>query len=115
MLTTLIYVMGALSLHFTDIYSQHAFFYLFLPLFNFLFFIFLLWQIIFYFSLNAFSHDHESHFFELLFQLWNLGYEINQHGFIHTFINVSIRIIDVICLFTAVFYYFDIFLDFVQL
>ncbi len=68
MLTTIIYITGALSLHFTDIQSQNAFFFLFLPLINTLFFIFILWQLIFYFALNSFSND-DSDIFDLFYQI----------------------------------------------
>ena len=108
MLTTIIYITGALSLHFTDIHSQNAFFFILLPLINILFFIFLLWQLIFYFALSSFSND-DSSFFELLSQLWHLGYTIERNGLVPALLNIVFLIINAISLFVAVIYYFDVF------
>ena len=108
MLTTIIYVSGALSLHFTDVQSLNAFFFVLLPLINILFFIFLLWQFIFYFAMSSFSND-ESGFFDLLSELWHLGYTIERIGVFHALLNIFFLIINAISFFIAVFYYFDLF------
>lgn len=108
MLTTIIYVSGALSLHFTDVQSQNAFFFVLLPLINILFFIFLLWQLIFYLALNSFSND-DSSFFDLLTQIWHLDYTIERIGFFPALLNISFLIINAISFFIVVFYYFDVF------
>jgi hypothetical protein len=115
MLTTIIYVLGALSLHFSDISSQHAFFSLLLPLFNILFFIFLFWQLIFYFSLSSFSNDDSLHFFDLLYKFWHLDEDIKQYGFFPAVLNIVMLSVDAASLFIVIFYYIELFLDFTRI
>lgn len=115
MLTTIIYVSGALSLQFTDIQSPNSFFSLLLPFINLLFFIFLLWQLIFYYALNSFSDDNNSTFFDLVYKLWHIDYEIERCGLFIALRNIVFLLINAISLFVAVFYYLELFLDFVQI
>ena len=114
MLTTIIYVMGALSLHFTDLQSESAFFSLLLPAFNFLFFIFLVWQWIFYFALSSFSSDENDGLFNLLYQVWHLDYTIERVGLVKALLNIVLLAVNAISLFVAVYYYLDLFLGFVR-
>ena len=113
MLTTLMYITGALSLHFTDLQSDSLFFSLLLPTINLVFFIFIVWQLIFFFSLGSFAHDDDYSFFHLVDQLWHIGGNIKDYGAAHTLMNVSILLINSACLIAGVIYYFGLFLDFV--
>lgn len=114
MLTTLIYILGALSLHFTDMGSGHGFYSLFLPTFNGLFFIFLLWQVIFYYSLSAFDPD-DTGFFGLLYHVVNIQEIVIRHGLVLAFFRLLMLVVDAICLFTVIFFYLQAFMDFVAL
>ena len=112
MLTTIIYILGTLSLQFSDTQSQGAFFNLFLPLVNLFFFMFIVWQLIFFFSFNTFSHE-DSPFSQLLQQYWNLNYDIREYGFFQVMVKFSIHLINTACFLLAAYYYLLIFLDFI--
>lgn len=112
MLTTIFYVLGALALHFSDVTSGNAFFSLLLPLFNIFFFIFLVWQLIFYFSLSSFANDDDTHFFTLVYELWHLDHGIRERGLVPALFNVTLLIVNAVSLVSIVLYYLDVFLDF---
>lgn len=113
MLTTIIYLVGALSLHFTDMTSQSGFASLFLPMVNILFFIFLVWQLVFYFSLHSFSGNDDSLFIALLREFWNLNENMREYGVARTLLGFAAHLFNAACFLTAVYYYFSLFLDFV--
>ena len=113
MLTTLIYVIGTLSLHFTDAASPNGFFSLLLPVVNILFFIFLIWQLIFFFSLGIPEGDGNFRFADLLREFWELNYDIAEYGLIRTLGNLVAHLINTVCIVMAVDYYLTLFMDFI--
>ena len=111
MLTTLIYLLGALTLHFTDVGSQNGFFSLLLPAVNVLFFIFILWQLIFFYSLNSFSHDDDFRFYDLVREFWNLRDNIAELGVPQALLRLAGHLVNTVCFLSAVYYYLNYFLD----
>jgi len=78
MLRTAFYILGMLALHHTDFTHPDAFYRLFLPLVDAAFLIFIVWQVMFYFTLNNFSSAYG--FFDLFQDIWDLRYDIEQQG-----------------------------------
>ena len=113
MLTTLIYVIGTLSLHFTDAASPNGFFSLLFPAVNALFFIFLIWQLIFFFSLGLPERGGDFRFSDLLREFWNLNYNIAEYGLLRTLRNFTAHLINTVCIVMAVDYYLMLFMDFI--
>lgn len=113
MIMMLIYVAGALSLHFTNLASGDFFTSFLLPSLNVLFFVFLLAQLIFYFSLGGLSDDNDTDFYDLLYKIFHLDIEIRRQGVLPAIFDTSLLLIDALSLFTVVFYYLSAFLDFV--
>lgn len=112
MLTTVIYIFGALSLHFADLSHENSFFSLLLPFLNLLFLIFLVIQMVFFFSMNSLITDQAYGFFDLLSDIWDLDYDIKTQGLLPTLINLVARLIEASCFFTAIYYYFIIAIKF---
>lgn len=115
MLVTLVYILGALSLHFTDLHSESAFLNLLLPGFNLLFFIFIVWQLIFYFSLHSFGSEDHPGLSSLILQIWNLDLHMQRNGILPALFTLAIMLVNAASLFTAVFYYISTFLDFIAM
>lgn len=114
MIKTLIYVLGTLALHNTDFTHPHSFYHLFLPLVDLLFLIFLSWQLLFFFTLNNFSNGEQYGFHDLLIDIYDLRYDIQDHGLAYALFNLSLNIIDFICIFLAVFYYYALMVDLIS-
>jgi len=113
MLTTVIYILGAVSLQHTDMNSESIFYSFLLPSFNLFFVIFIVWQFIFFFSLNTFSRSEDSGISQLLKKFWNLNYEIREKGAIRGSTTSLFHLIDTLCFFIALRYYFNWFLGFI--
>lgn len=111
MIKTTIYVIGALALHHTDFANPDGFYRLFLPLLDAAFLIFLLWQMMFYFTLNNFSDGHHYGFSDLLVDIYDLRYDIEDHGLLYALFNLSLNIIDLICIVLAVYYYYAMMIE----
>lgn len=111
---TLIYILGALALHHTDFTHPHAFYHLFLPLVDLLFLIYLSWQLLFFFTLNNFSNGQQYGFFDLLMDIYDLRYDIQEHGWLSASVQLTFNLIDFICIFAAIFYYFALIIELIS-
>lgn len=111
MIKTLIYILGTLALHNTDFTHPGAFYHLFLPLMDALFLIFLLWQMIFFFTLNNFSDGRHYGFHDLLIDIYDLRYDIQEQGVASALFQLALNLIDFICIFISVFYYYSLTLE----
>lgn len=114
MIRTAIYITGALALHHTDFTSPDGFYHLFLPLVDAAFLIFLLWQMMFYFTVNNFSDGNHYGFSDLIMDIYDLRYDIEDHGLLYALFNLSLNIIDLICIFMAVFYYYSMMIELIS-
>ena len=113
MLTTLIYLIGTLSLYFTDATSPNEFFSLLLPVINTLFFVFLIWQLIFFFALGMPARDDDFRFSDLLREFWTLNYDIAERGLLRTVARFVAHLINAVCFVSAVDYYLTLFMNFI--
>ena len=113
MLTTFFYLIGTLSLYFTDTASPNGFFSLLLPFVNALYFIFLIWQLIFFFSLGIPEREGDYRFTELLREFWNLNYNIAEKGLLLTLARLAAHVFNSLCFIFAVDYYLTLFMDFI--
>lgn len=114
MLTTLIYMIGALSLLFTDATSPNGFFRLLLPAINALFFIFLIWQLIFFFAPGMPVRNDDFRFSDFLREFWSLNYNIEEYGFLRSMGRFIAHLINTVCFFWAVNSYLSMFVDFIE-
>ena len=113
MIKTIIYLAGALALHHTDFTHPNSFYHLFLPVMDILFLIFLSWQMLFFFTLNNFSDGKNYGIHDLLLDIYDLRYDIQDHGLSYALFNLSLNLIDFICIFLSVFYYYSLIIDLV--
>lgn len=113
MIRTVIYVLGALALHQTNFSHPNAFYHLFLPIIDVVFLIFLCWQMIFFFTLNNFSNGKSYGFHDLIIDIYDLRYDIQDHGLTYAMINLLLNLIDFICIFLSVFYYYSLTIELV--
>lgn len=114
MIKTGLYIIGALALHHTDLSANNSFFSVFLPILDMLFFIFIIMQIMFYFSLNNFSNGNNYNFKDLILDIYDLRYDIQDHGLMYALFHLTLNIIDLICIVVAVYYYSQIVLGVVS-
>lgn len=115
MIKTFIYLIGILALHNTDFTHPDSFYHLFLPLVDVFYLIFLLWQALFFFTLNNFSDGQHYAFNDLVADIYDLRYDIQDHGLLPALIQLSLNIIDFICIFLAIFYYCAIMIDLIAI
>lgn len=116
MLKSLIYLLGALALHFTDFSHQNGFYSTFLPFVNVLFLIFLCWQLLFFMALNtSFSDGDHYSFYDLVTDIYDLRYDIQDQGLPRALFSLTLNLLDSLCFFVAMFYYFSMVIDLMQL
>ncbi len=111
MLKTGVYVIGTLALHYTDFSHPDAFFSMMLPLLDAAFIIFLMWQMLFFFSLHGFSDDDTYYFLDLLVDIYDLRYDIAEVGPVVAIVRLSFNIIEVGCFFLSIFYCYSALID----
>ncbi len=114
MIKTCFYLLGALALHHTDLNHGNGFHSLFLPVVDAIFFIFIIWQMIFYFTLNNFSTGNHYSFQHLVLDIYDLRYDVQDHGLLYALFQLSLSIIDLICIVLAFYYYSQIALDLIS-
>ncbi len=116
MLKSFIYLLGTLALHFTNFSHASAFFSVFLPLIDALFLIFLCWQLLFFMTLNSgFSDGDHYHLQDLLVDIYDLRYDIEDQGLLRALFSLALNLFETICFFVAMFYYYGMVIDMVQL
>ena len=116
MFKSIIYLVGALSLHFTDFSHPDRFYSTFLPFIDVLFLIFLCWQLLFFMTLNSsFSDGDHYSFYDLIADVYDLRYDIQDQGIFKALFCLALSLFDVICFFVAMFYYYGMVIDMVQL
>ena len=106
---TIFYLLGILSLHYTDITHTNAFFNLALPLFNLVFFIFLLWEALLFFSLAP-AGEEES-FYTWLYGLIDFRYDLIERGWLNALFHLAAGTFNLACYFYVIFYYFQALLE----
>jgi hypothetical protein len=111
MIKTCIYIFGTLALHLTDFTHPNAFFSTFLPLIDALFLIFLIWQLMFFLSLNDFSDGQEHNMSELLMTIYDLSYEMQEQGIVPALFNLALSLFDALCVFVSIYYFLNIMLE----
>lgn len=114
MLKTCIYLFGTMALYHTDLNHSHGFFSLVLPVVDLLFLIFLAWQLLLYFSLNQLSSGDHYGITDLFIDIYDLRYDIQDHGLLYALFQLSLNVIDLICIFLSVFYYSRLLLNLVN-
>ena len=105
MTKTCIYIIGALALHHTDLNHDNGFYSLFLPFLDALFIIFIILQVMFYFSLNNFSNGNHYGFKDLILDIYDLRYDIQDHGLLYALFQLTLNIVDLVCIVVAGYYY----------
>ncbi|MCF7982019.1 MAG: hypothetical protein K9K86_08540 [Pseudomonadales bacterium] len=113
MIKTTFYIAGALALHHTDFSHPNTFYHLFLPIVDLIFLIFLSWQMLFFFTLNNFSDGKNYGFHDLIVDIYDLRYDIQDHGLASALFTLSLNLIDFICIFLSVFYYYSLIIELV--
>ncbi len=108
MIKTGFYIIGALALHHTDLNANNSFYSVFLPIVDTMFFIFIIMQIMFYFSLNNFSNGDNYGFQDLILDIYDLRYDIQDQGLMYALFHLTLNVIDLICIVVAVYYYSQI-------
>ena len=111
MLKTSVYVIGTLALHYTDFSHPDALFSMVLPLLDAAFIIFLMWQLLFFFSLHGFSDDDTYYFSDLLIDIYDLRYDIAEVGAVVALVRLSFNLIEVGCFFLSIFYCYSAVID----
>ena len=111
MLRTLVYVAGTLALHFPDFNHSNALYSMVLPLVDAAFIIFLLWQLIFYFSLHSYSGTDSYHFTDLLVDIYDLRYDIEDAGVVVAIVRLSLNLVEVACFFLSIYYCYAAVID----
>ena len=111
MLKTCVYVIGTLALHYTDFSHPDALFSRVLPLVDAAFIIFLLWQLLFFFSLHSFSDGDTYHFSDLLVDIYDLRYDIADVGIVVALVRLSFNLIEMGCFFLSIFYCYSAVID----
>ena len=116
MLKTLTYLLGTLSLHFTDFAHASDFYSVFLPLIDVLFLIFICWQLLFFMALNSsFSDGDHYHLQDLIIDIYDLRYDIQDHGLFSALFSLALNLFEMVCFFLAIFYYYGMVIDMVRL
>ena len=115
MLKTGVYVLGTMALHYTDFSHPGAFFSMVLPLLDAAFIIFLMWQMLFFFSLHGFSDDDTYYFSDLLVDIYDLRYDIADSGVVVALVRLSFNIIEMACFFLSVHYCYAAIIDMLAL
>ena len=116
MFKSIIYLTGALALHFTDFAHPSAFFSVFLPVIDALFLIFFCWQLLFFMTLNTGFSDGDSYsFYDLVADIYDLRYDIQEQGPLKAFLSLALNLFDLVCFFIAMFYYYGMVIDLVRL
>lgn len=100
-----------MALHLTDFTHPNPFFSTFLPVIDAFFLIFLIWQLMFFVSLNSFSDGQEHNMAELLLTIYDLNYDIQEQGVAPALLNLALNIFDAICIFLSLYYFLVIMID----
>ena len=98
MIRTFIYALGVLALLQTDPRHASAFYSLFLPLVDFLFIVFLSWELLFYFSINGF-YASDYNVYDLGRDILDLRHDIREAGFIPAIMALMLSLLDMVLLF----------------
>ncbi|MEH6357505.1 MAG: hypothetical protein V7745_00845 [Pseudomonadales bacterium] len=113
---TLTYLLGTLSLHFTDFGHASSFYSLFLPFVDVLFLIFLCWQLMFFMALNnSFSDGDHYHLQDLIVDIYDLRYDIQDHGLLSALFSLALNLFEVACFFLSIFYYYGMVIEMIRL
>jgi len=116
MLKSAVYLLGALSLHFTEFGHPQAFYGVFLPLIDVIFLIFLFWQLLFFMTLSSsFSDGDHYHLQDLVMDIYDLRYDIEEQGLLRALLSLALNLFEMICFFLAMFYYYSMVIDMVRL
>jgi|GEM_PF-637538 len=116
MFKSAIYLLGTLSLHFTEFGHPQAFYGIFLPLMDALFLIFLCWQLLFFMTLSSsFSDGDHYHLQDLIIDIYDLRYDIQDHGLFSALFSLALNLFEMVCFFLAIFYYYGMVIDMVRL
>ncbi len=107
---TLIYVLGILALTNTDLLHASAFYRLFLPVCDLFFIIFLLMELVFFFSIVGFSSD-DYNVYDLIRDIFDLRYDIQEVGAISAITTLFISLFETLLLFTGLYYAIELGLD----
>lgn len=110
MIKTCIYALGILALAYTDISNPSTFFHLFLPFIDLVFIIFIACELFIYFSAINFSGS-EYNIYDLLRDMFYLREDISQIGFASAIIALFFSLLDMVLLFSALFYALKTFLN----
>lgn len=94
----------------TDLGHTSAFNSLFLPVVDFIFLVFLFFELQFFFSNIGFGAD-DYNIFDLIRDIFDLHHDIKEVGFLPAVLTLAISLVDMVLLFTAVFFVFDFMLD----
>ncbi len=113
MLKLVFYTLGIIILANANPESANPFFSVFLPLLSLFYFAFLIAEVVFYFS--AVNITGIYNFYDLLSELWDLNYSIKEEGFIAAVRPFAFALLDMIFLFTAIFYAFDVIFSFLKI
>ena len=113
---TLSYLLGSLSLHFTDFSHASSFYNLVLPIVDVIFLIFLCWQLIFFMALNnSFSDGDHYHLQDLVTDIYDLHYDIRDHGLLSALFSLALNIFEMMCFLLSIFYYYGMVIEMVRL
>ncbi|MBT8148938.1 MAG: hypothetical protein KJO24_03335 [Gammaproteobacteria bacterium] len=100
---TLIYVIGMLALAYSDFTHSEALHSIALPILAAAFIIFLVAELLFYFSLLGFSKG-EYNLFDLGRDLFNFRDDIAEYGLLHASVSLLLALADFFLLFVALVY-----------
>lgn len=111
MLKTGIYVLGTLALHFTDFTHPDPLFSRVLPLVDAVFVIFLMWQLLFFFSLHSYSDGDSYHFSDVLLDIYDLRYDIADVGILAALLQLAFNLVDAACFFLSIYFCYAVLID----
>ena len=115
MLKTCIYVFGTFALHLTDFKNPNPFFSTVLPLIDAVFLIFLIWQLLFFLSLNDFSDGQEQSISDLFMTIYDLNYDIQEQGTVPALFNLALSLFDAACVFLSIYFFLAISIDLIAI
>lgn len=115
MIKTAFWLLGIMSLQYTDFTAQQPLYSTFLPVLDAVFLLFLLWQLVFFFTIGGSSCEQTGFSVEELFaEIYDLRYEIQDRGFIVALINLSLSMVDVVCMLIAIHWYLSTLVELIQ-
>ena len=115
MFKTFIYILGTAALHFADFNHPSEFNSLFLPLICALFLVFLIWQLMFFSSLYSMPGTDNYGLFDLLADIWDFRYDVEELGFVPALMQLALKVIDALCFMLSVYYGFGLALEMISL